>query len=248
MSENKYKIKITSKNVPFSNNDTVICKNMSLIEAVNFSKTLNTSIEDSKIALIEYESSENETDLQSKSKVASDVKEHGLEDFAIFKNNMLILTPKSMTTEITDFKPNEIDYSGDAEDAINNAISEFNNIDKKVVVVSKSNEFDNLKFITYDVVHESVPFPIASKIYLAESAVTIMNAIRNGEAINSPKIMQALAENNVYSGEVLNHAEKLRELLKQNKAKTKSEVAEEAAIDSWVEIETLVKRMSNHTY
>lgn len=249
MSENKYKIRITTKSLPFSGDDMVICKNMSLVEAVNFSNSLNKNSETDKIALVEYEATENETDEQSKHKVISDVKKHGLDDFAIFKNNMLILTHESMT-EIskmappTDFKANTVNYGADAENAITNALKESASVEKKVEIVTKSNEFDNLNFVTYDIVHESVPFPIASGLYLAQSAVTIAEAIRDGEAINSSKIMQALDENNVYSNEVTNHVEKLRALLKQNKQKTKSELAEEAAINSLADIEALFTRMN----
>jgi len=222
---------------------------MSLVEAVNFSNSLNKNAETDKIALVEYEASDNETDEQSKHNVISDVKKHGLDDFAIFKNNMLILTHESMT-EIskmappTDFKPAVTEnYGADAENAITNALKESERFEKKVEIITKSNEFDNLNFVTYDIVHESVPFPIASGLYLAESALTITEAIRDGESINSPKIMQALSENAVYASEVTNHVEKLRALLKQNKQKTKSEIAEEAAINSLADIEALVSRM-----
>ena len=258
MSETKYKVRLTAKDMPFTTNDSIAGSGISLKDAVEIARVLNelnVAANANTIALVEYDAIEGETDEEAKMKVISDVKVHGLEDFAVFRNNMLFLTKDSLTEvapqfiPATDFVPAQSQEESIEEfkETLGAFYEASKSVEKKVDIITKNNKFDNLSFVTYDVIHESVPFPIATGLYLASAATAISEAIRNGEAINSQPVMDALAANEAYSKEVISHVSQLRVLLKDNKQKTKDEIAEEAAIASLADIENMLSRMKNAT-
>jgi hypothetical protein len=253
MNETKYKVRITAKNLPFTHNDIFAGSGISLKDAVALSTVLNNTIGADQIALVEYDAIAGETDEQAKMKVISDVKTHGLEDFAVFRNNMLFLTKESLTEVAPQFIPATEFVAAPAHNVSEDqfaAIAAMHEIEKeseRLAVTTKKNEFDDISFVTYDIVHESFPCPIASDLYLASAAITISEAIKNGDAINSPEVLEALAANKAYSKEVIDHVTQLRMLLKDNKQKTKDEIAEEAAIASLADIENMLSRMKNTT-